>query len=454
MTHCSIVPPYLLQALSEASAGHATDCAGRTLEVDTDHRSRRLDPTPSAPTGGAPTGPVRRIHDARQTRTLPGELVRAEGDPATGDTAVTQAYDGLGDTWAFWDAAYGRNSLDGAGMALVATVHYGQDYMNAIWDGSQMVFGDGDGEVFLGFTGSLDLIGHELAHGITQFTSRLTYSGQPGALNESVSDVFGVLVKQYALGQTAEQADWLIGADLLAPGVQGRALRSMAAPGTAYDDPRLGSDPQPGHMDDYVETTDDNGGVHINSGIPNKAFHLVATALGGHAWERAGQIWWDTVSGQIAPDCDFATFADLTLTAARSRYGDGSPESAAVAEGWAGVGVTTTAPPPSMPPPSGPPPSGPDGGPDPQLVVVRRTGGFAGITKEVTVRLDRLTESEREAWRSLLDGERLTAWAAAGRTVPDAFRWTIICPGRDIEVTLDEWSLPTELRTVLERAVG
>ena len=149
-----------------------------------------------------------------------------------------------------------------------------RDYDNAFWDGTQMVFGDGDGVIFLPFTRSVDVIGHELAHGVTQYTSGLNYQDQSGALNESVSDVFGVLVKQRLLGQTADQADWLVGAELLAPGVNGVALRSMAAPGTAYDDPRLGKDPQPGHMRDYVDTTDDNGGVHINSGIPNKAFHV------------------------------------------------------------------------------------------------------------------------------------------------------------------------------------
>ncbi|CAM5676724.1 hypothetical protein SFUMM280S_07534 [Streptomyces fumanus] len=155
-----------------------------------------------------------------------------------------------------------------------------------------MVFGDGDGEIFLDFTIPVDVIGHELVHGVTQYTANLTYFGQPGALNESVSDVFGSLIKQYTLGQSADQADWLIGAGLLAPRVTGVALRSLKAPGTAYDDDVLGKDPQPATMDDYVRTGRDNGGVHINSGIPNHAFYLAATALGGNAWERAGQIWY------------------------------------------------------------------------------------------------------------------------------------------------------------------
>ncbi|MET0813048.1 MAG: M4 family metallopeptidase, partial [Microbacterium sp.] len=121
---------------------------------------------------------------------------------------------------------------------------------------------------------------------------------------------------------------------------QGRALRSMAAPGTAYDDDVLGKDPQPGHMRDYVETEDDNGGVHINSGIPNHAFHLVATALGGRAWERAGLIWYRALTGgDLAPDTDFATFAAATVRAAESEYGEDSEEAGAVRDGWAGVGI-------------------------------------------------------------------------------------------------------------------
>lgn len=198
-------------------------------------------------------------------------------------------------------------------------MHYGQDYDNAFWNGHQMVFGDGDGEIFGDFTACVDVIGHELTHGVTQFTAGLQYQDQPGALNESVSDVFGSLVKQHSLGQDAAHADWLIGAGLLAPGIQGVALRSMKAPGTAYDDPRLGKDPQPAHMRDYVDTTDDNGGVHINSGIPNHAFYLLATALGGQAWDRAGRIWYDALTGgRLAADADFTAFARATVAAAKA----------------------------------------------------------------------------------------------------------------------------------------
>ena len=183
---------------------------------------------------------------------------------------------------------FSRNSIDDRGMRIDSTVHYGDCYDNAFWNGRQMVYGDGDGRIFAPFTKALDVIGHELTHGITQCEAGLNYRGQPGALNESFSDVFGCLVKQYRRRQTAKEADWLIGEDLFLPGVKAKAIRSMKAPGTAYDDPVLGKDPQPGHMDDYVVTEEDNGGVHLNSGIPNRAFYELAMRLKGIRLGKSG----------------------------------------------------------------------------------------------------------------------------------------------------------------------
>ena len=203
-----------------------------------------------------------------------------------------------------------------------------------------MVFGDGDGEVFQGFTNSLSVIGHELAHGLTERTARLRYEGQSGALNEHVSDVFGALVEQYAMGQDAEAATWLIGEGVFTPAVEGRALRSLLEPGTAYDDDVLGRDPQPAHFRDYIDTAEDNGGVHLNSGIPNRAFALAARELGGFAWEHVGRIWYDTLtSGRLRPDDGFLVFAAETLRAAEQRFGVGSREARAVESGWREVGI-------------------------------------------------------------------------------------------------------------------
>ena len=297
------VPPYLLERISRAGAGRA-GTARRARPVA---RRRAPGPTASAtrPRGARhpPAEPARRtaphrtIADCHGSTTLPGDVVRREGEAATGDAAADEAYDGLGATWALYLEVYGRDSLDGHGLPLDASVHYGEQYDNAFWDGTRMVFGDGDGVTFTRFTAAVDVMGHELTHGVTQLTAGLAYRDQSGALNESVSDVFGSLVKQRALGQDAASADWLIGAGLFTDQVKGVALRSMKAPGTAYDDPTLGQDPQPATMSGYVTTTSDNGGVHINSGIPNHAFYLAATAIGGNAWEGAGQIWYDVLTG-------------------------------------------------------------------------------------------------------------------------------------------------------------
>ncbi len=244
-SHQCIVPPYMLEALAVSDEPAVAAHAREALRLDADLRAARRTPTARA-TGtraprradlgdGAPgahgTGPHRTIADAKNTQTLPGTTVRTEGQPPTGDVAATEAYDGLGATWSLWSQAYARDSLDGKGMPLLASVHYGRNYDNAFWDGTQMVFGDGDGVIFERFTKSLDVIGHELAHGVTEHTAGLLYQGQSGALNESVSDVFGVLVKQHSLGQDAAAADWLVGADLLNPSVQGRRAARHAQPG-------------------------------------------------------------------------------------------------------------------------------------------------------------------------------------------------------------------------------
>ncbi|MFC7968843.1 M4 family metallopeptidase [Streptomyces cinereoruber] len=339
---CSIVPPHLLEHLAHSSDPAVAATARRTLAADASARSARALPRPGSPPTAAPRAaatPHRTVHDCRHGTDLPGEKVRAEGEEATGDASVNRAYAGLGATFDLFLNAFGRDSIDGSGLPLIASVHYDRDYGNAFWNGEQMVFGDGDDEIFLDFTLPVDVIGHELAHGFTQHTANLEYFSQSGALNESVSDVFGSLVKQYALGQSAEAADWLIGEGLFHPNVEGRALRSMKAPGTAYDDDVLGKDPQPAHMDDYARTGSDNGGVHINSGIPNHAFYLAATELGGNAWERAGQIWYDVMTGgTLTPETRFAEFAAATAKAAKDRYGDGA-EIQAVLKSWAAVGV-------------------------------------------------------------------------------------------------------------------
>ncbi|MGN6742703.1 MAG: M4 family metallopeptidase [Amnibacterium sp.] len=337
---CGIVPPYILEALARHDDQAVRDAAGRTLALTAGFGERRWAARPEAPAEGVTAAHEHRsVYDARHLEDLPGRLVRDEGAAATGDVAVNEAYDGLGDTWTLYQDVYGRNSIDDRGLPLLGSVHFGQGYDNAYWDGTQMVFGDGDGVLFNRFTISVDVIGHELTHGVTGATANLAYQGQSGALNESVSDVFGSIVKQYTLNQTAAQADWLIGAGLLAAGISGVALRSMKAPGTAYDDPQLGGkDPQPATMSGYVRTASDNGGVHTNSGIPNHAFYLAAVGLGGNSWDTAGHVWYAALTGgQLRPTATFADFAGATASAAAKLYG--SAERQVVIDAWRAVGV-------------------------------------------------------------------------------------------------------------------
>ena len=285
--------------------------------------------------------PNRVIRTAEGTENVDGQVTRSEGDGPADDEATNEAYDGLGDTFAFWFHAYDRNSIDDAGMPLRGVVHFGDRYPNAFWDGRRMVFGDGDGRILGPMTKSLDVIGHELGHGVTETEAGLEYFAQPGALNESMSDVFGSLVKQHKNNQKADQADWLIGSEVWTPAISGDALRSMKAPGTAYDDPLVGKDPQPAHMRDYLDTNRDSGGVHLNSGIPNHTFYLVATGLGGYAWENAGRIWYEALrSPECGTQTNFPKFAKITVSVAERLHGRASKESNTVRDAWEQVGLT------------------------------------------------------------------------------------------------------------------
>lgn len=348
-----IVPPHLLREIAARGTSAQRDWAARTLAISAELRDQRhaLVGQP-ARAAAASAGKQRMVYDAQHGSTLPGQPARSEGQPPTADAAVNEAYDGSGATYDLYQAIFQRDSIDGNGLRLDSTVHYQQGYDNAFWNGTQMVYGDGDEDLppaerlFNRFTIAVDVIGHELTHGVTQYEAKLMYFGQSGALNESMSDVFGVLVKQRLLNHTAAQADWLVGQGLFTANVNGVALRSMKAPGTAYDDAVLGKDPQPAHMRDYKTTSSDNGGVHINSGIPNHAFYLIAQALGGYAWEKAGRIWYVALRDKLQATSDFQAAANLTHQTAGELFGVGSVEQQAVQQGWAAVGLMVTAPQP------------------------------------------------------------------------------------------------------------
>jgi len=211
--------------------------------------------------------------------------------------------------------------------------------MNAFWDGKRMVLGDGDGQLFGRFTG-VDIIGKEFGNAVVQHMTKLVYWGQSGALFDSLAVVFASQIKQYALRQPADKSDWILGAGLIAADARSRGLVSLAVPGTAYNDPRLGRDAQPAHMRDYVKTEQDNGGIHINSGIPNHAFYLTAISLGGFAWEKAGRIWYETIrQTPLTKNAQFTDFARATIAQAGILFGKNGAEAEAVTEAWRRVGV-------------------------------------------------------------------------------------------------------------------
>lgn len=342
---CGVIPPHILTRLAEQTDHEAHDDARATLEQMRELATERTRTffEGAAPTAVAAPSPKKRrnVYDAHHTQTLPGKLAMSEHKPRSADVEVAEAYDGSGTTFDFYAQIFSRNSIDGRGARIDSTVHYARRFDNAMWNGHQMVYGDGDGLLFNRFTAALDVIGHELTHGVTQYTAALGYEGQTGALNEHISDAFGMMVKQFKLGQTAKESDWLLGAGLFTSRVNGKAIRSMKAPGMAYDDPTLGRDPQPAHMRDYVDTEDDNGGVHINSGIPNHAFYLAAIALGGRTWEVLGRIWYRVLTERLTSDADFSDFTRATVDVAGEMFGNGSRVQQAVADAWSQVGLRT-----------------------------------------------------------------------------------------------------------------
>lgn len=239
--------------------------------------------------------------------------------------------DNFGSTFKFYSEILNRNSIDNKGMNLIGSVHFDNDdgqtpgYDNAFWDGTQMCFGDGDPQIFNTFTESLDITGHELTHGVTAHTANLPYESQSGALNESISDVFGSMIKQFVLKQKANEADWLIGECLFRNPEGARALRDMANP--------------------YVNSSNDEdgdwGGVHTNSGIPNRAFYLVATSVGDYSWDPAGRIWYEALTDpalkHVNTQTAFETFENLTIKHAHTI--GGTAALAAVKKAWTTVKV-------------------------------------------------------------------------------------------------------------------
>jgi Zn-dependent metalloprotease len=339
---CCALPPRVIEHAAKKAGGDPAARVAQHHRTSETVRSERHAKAAEPPAHGQGGARRRFVYDAGHKEHLPGHLVRAEGAAAAHDATVNDAYENVGITLDFYAKVFGRDSLDGHGMDVSASVHFGDAYPNAMWNGTQMLFGDGDGLHIGGFARSVDIVAHELTHAVTQHSipgglgvikrgGKYDLTGEAGALNESYSDVFACLVKQWHAKQDVKQADWLIGAGVLAPDV-GRAVRSLKSPGNTAQ--TYEGDDQVADMRGYEE----GGDVHRNSRIPSHAFYLAAHALGGHAWEHAGRAWYDSIPA-LQRDSGFRDAARATIAAAGRLFGNASKEQHAVQAAWDKVGV-------------------------------------------------------------------------------------------------------------------
>jgi Zn-dependent metalloprotease len=347
--HC-IVPPYMLTRLMESGNKKIAD-----LAINSNFRSFRFhndriffqhsNPHEKAILGliAGQTGKEKmqmEVYDCKQKTDLAQATLLWDSKTNQKITSVAgkNVIKGGKASWDFYWQLFGRSSIDNKGLLLKQYVHYDKGMDNAYWDGRRMVYGDGDGIVFTSFTSDIDVIGHELTHGVTENEANLDYENQAGAMNESFSDIFGIMIKQRFNNQDVKKANWLIGERVMI-GLQ-YALRSMKAPGKAYiNHPELGDDPQPATMDKYQylpnTQSGDWGGVHINSGIPNFAFYVTAFNMGGYAWEKAGRIWYAVLTDRsLTQSAGFTDIKNLTIIHAEKLFGIDSPEVKAVKQGW------------------------------------------------------------------------------------------------------------------------
>ena len=341
-THCTIIPKNVLErlasdrTLSEAQRKNFSD----TLRLDVEMRKLRqqarkvstLGQTVNAAVAVRATPPVVSVFDCNHTQNLPGTLVP---NPAgSTDPTVVQVFKVTTDVAAFYQKVFGRNSVDNAGMALNSSVHFGLKYNNAFWNGSQMAYGDGDGHIFIDFSKGNDVIGHELTHGVTQYSLQLGYTNEAGGLNESMSDVLGSMFRQWEAKQDVNVADWLIGKDIMGPAAQAKGftcLRDMSNPGAKH---ALAQ--QPDHYSKYKSGMD----PHESSGIPNFAFYKAAKAIGGNSWEKTGQIWYKALTGMgPKPNLKMSAFANQTRKLAQQLYSAQPNVVNAIDLAWKQVGI-------------------------------------------------------------------------------------------------------------------
>jgi Zn-dependent metalloprotease len=300
---------------------------------------------------GAPTAPVAAparpqvlTYDASAGPDQP-QLVRGAGDGPVADAIVNSAHDNAGIVLDFFQQVLGRDSIDGKGSPVKAVVQYGttaDQVLNAVWNGDQLLLGKGFPGVMKPLGTALDVVAHEMMHGVTQHTAGLVYEGQSGALNESFSDVVAAAVEQWHAAPAtfdspaaAQQADWLIGNDIVEHDIAS-AMRNMQSP----NDPTvfLGMrqpDSMQGYDDSSEEAAADHGGVHLKSGIPNRAAYEAAVRIGT---DKVVKIWYDALQHGMAPNTNFDQAARATVNSAVNLYGGGAVP-AAVKQAWQAVGL-------------------------------------------------------------------------------------------------------------------
>ena len=272
------------------------------------------------------------VYDCKHSQTLPGTPIT--NPKASKDATIKRTFSETTQVAQFYKKVFNRNSIDDAGMTMMSSVHFGVNFNNAMWNGSQMLYGDGDGKLFVDFTKGNDVIGHELTHGVTQNSLQLAYQNDAGGLNESVSDCFGSMFRQWQANQDAAAADWLIGKDIMGPTAQARGftcLRNMANPA---DTKALA--PQPTKYSQITPGMD----PHYSSGPPNLAFCVACKTIGGRSWETIGQVWYGVLTGSGAhPNMTMPEFAARTRQVAAQKFGANPKVAAAVDTGWKQVGL-------------------------------------------------------------------------------------------------------------------
>ncbi len=350
-----IIPPYMMRTLIENGdikpkafkkqvSSFMLDAkirGKRQAYASLDNDAKNILASKAEPKASAKKVAVNReVYSAKNKEVQPGTLVRKEGQAPVKDKDVNNVYAAAGYTWDFYHSLFGRNSIDNKGLKIIQTVHYGKKFDNAFWDGQQMIYGDGDKKIFDTFTGDIDIIGHELTHGVVQNEINLAYKDQSGALNESLADVFGIMIKQKVINEDVKQSDWLIGENVLLG--DDYAIRSLKEPGTAYKNhPQLGTDPQFPDMKHYKNEPYDNGGVHLNSGIPNHAFYLAAYDIGGYSWEKAGRVWYAAMCDKalVKPNASFADFKNATIEIAEKLFAEDRSIATKIRNAWEKTGV-------------------------------------------------------------------------------------------------------------------